>query len=198
MAGIRKRRGNNWQKPGRATRGMARGCRGLAMVGSPEPFPRLSANGSRSFAGQAPLLVIAIILCAYQLPANIGLEGKSSPEDDGDPKLSTRSKLGRVDFLGGFVLALLILTFLLPLEIGGVKVPWSHPLIPALFTLSGLLVVVFVVVEKRWAREPIIPLKLFTQKDVVAAFAIMALQGGAQFGVSSMQPPMILGYGNTK
>ena len=155
------------------------------MVGFHEPFSRSHANGSRSFAGQAPLLVIAIILCAYQLPADIGLEAKSAGEDDEAPKLSTRSKLGRVDFLGGFVLALLILTFLLPLEIGGVKVPWTHPLIPALFTLTGLLVVLFVVVEKRWATEPIIPLKLFTQKDVVASLAITALQGGAQFGVSS-------------
>ncbi len=134
--------------------------------------------------GQAPLLLLAIVLCWFNLPSDVGIEHRQSAQPNDDPKIPKR-KLSRVDFLGASVFALLILAFLLPLEIGGVKVPWSHPIIPALFGSAIVLVVLFVIVEKRWAREPIIPLDLFLKKDVVASFAIMGLQSGAQIGVSA-------------
>ena len=52
--------------------------------------------------------------------------------------------LARIDFLGAALLALLILTFLLPIQLGGSKLPWSHPFNPVLFDISAVLALGFV------------------------------------------------------
>ncbi len=118
----------------------------------------------------------------------MGAPDKRPEEENARPG----SKLARVDFLGAVVLALLILAFLFPMELGGVKIPWTHPLIPTLLGSAGLLLILFVTVEKRWAKEPIIPISLFKRKNAVASFAIMALQTGAQLGVSHEHPIWLL------
>ncbi|KAJ9137702.1 Vacuolar membrane amino acid uptake transporter fnx2 [Pleurostoma richardsiae] len=135
-----------------------------------------------SFIGQAPLLLLAVVLCWIYLPAKTQrLPDLPSKEDGGN-------KLARVDFLGSALLGLLILCFLLPLEIGGVKVPWTHPAIPALFGSAAVLTVLFIVAEKRWAREPILPLELFTRKDTVLSLLVMILQAAAQLGLMFCVP----------
>jgi hypothetical protein len=47
-----------------------------------------------------------------------------------------------------------------------------------------LSIAAFCFVEKYRAKEPIFPLNLLMQRDVVACYAILALQGGAQLTVS--------------
>lgn len=102
----------------------------------------------------------------------------------GDPTSKTTTKrLARVDFLGSLFLGSLILSLLLPLEIGGIKVPWNHPLIPSLFGLAVILIGLFIATEKWWATEPILPLELFHRRDSVVTFIIMGLQVAAQIGV---------------
>lgn len=103
----------------------------------------------------------------------------------GDPAVTTTTtkKLARVDFLGSFFLGSLILSLLLPLEIGGIKVPWNHPLIPSLFGLAVIFIGLFIATEKWLAKEPILPLELFHRRDAVASFIIMGLQVAAQIGV---------------
>lgn len=76
-----------------------------------------------------------------------------------------------------------ILSSLLPLELGGDKVPWTHPLVPCLFGAAAIFLTLFVLVETRWAKEPILEPALFTQRDAVISFLIMGLQSAAQFGV---------------
>ncbi|RSM19948.1 hypothetical protein CDV31_001308 [Fusarium ambrosium] len=69
-----------------------------------------------------------------------------------------------------------------PLEIGGQKIPWSHPLIFALFATGLVLAVAFVFVESRWAKEPIYPLRLLRNAQVTKSYLIVAAQAGAQLG----------------
>lgn len=78
----------------------------------------------------------------------------------------------------------MVLTLLLPIEIGVVKLPWTHPGILSLFALSAVLLFVFIVVEKR-QEEPILPLEIFQNRDAVFSFAILAMQSAAQLGVSA-------------
>lgn len=106
-------------------------------------------------------------------------------EGGADQEIKTFSKLVRVDFLGAAILASLILSLLLPMELGGNEVTWTHPLIFGLFGAAAFLLIIFVLVEKHWAKEPILDLVLFTQRDVMLSYLIMAFQSAAQFGVSS-------------
>lgn len=95
-----------------------------------------------------------------------------------------KSKLSRIDFKGSILFALTILTLLLPIELGGVKLPWSHPIIFSLIALSAIFLFVFIVVERR-AEEPILPLEIFYKRDAVFSFLILGLQTAAQLGVCS-------------
>jgi hypothetical protein len=94
-----------------------------------------------------------------------------------------QSKLGRVDFVGATLMALTILAFLVPMEIGGVKVPWTHPLIPGLLFSGCVLGAIFLTSQAYNAREPIFPLELLLQKDFIASMLVQSLQTAAQMGV---------------
>jgi len=150
-------------------------------------YSQTSTNHSvkyRSFGCQVPMLAVAIFLCWRTVPSN--LAGRSSNKSSGnEEQLNTSGKLARIDFLGSSLLAIFILLLLLPLELGGEKVPWSHPLIPGLFAAA----VLFVLVEKRWTEEPVLDLDLFKQRDAVLGFLIMAFQCAAQVGVSLANQP---------
>ncbi|KAK1753398.1 major facilitator superfamily domain-containing protein [Echria macrotheca] len=130
-----------------------------------------------SFLGQAPILGIAIILCAIYLPG-------PPPHAHGE---SNSAKFSRIDFRGSFVFAAMILSLLLPIELGGSQFPWTHPLIIGLFTLSGVLLAVFIVVERR-EKEPILPLEIFHRRDAVLSFLIMGFQTAAQISMMFSVP----------
>lgn len=140
---------------------------------------RCSQLSYRSFFGQAPPIMFAILLVALYLPSSTT---DSDLSDAIDNSASQKGKLSRVDFKGSILFALTVLALLLPIDLGGVKLPWSHPLILALFFLSPLLLFVFVAVEKRQV-EPILPLEIFHRRDAVLSFAILGLQSAAQLGV---------------
>lgn len=76
-----------------------------------------------------------------------------------------------------------ITSFLLVVEIGGRKVAWTHPLILVLLATSVLSAVLFFITETRWAVEPIFPIHLLKQKDVICQYLVMALQIAAQLSV---------------
>lgn len=98
------------------------------------------------------------------------------------------SSIARIDILGSSLLAMLIFTLLLPIEVGGSKIPWSHPLIFLSLGTSAVLVILFTFVETRWAREPIFPLGLLRHRDVVSSYAVMGLQGAAQLALMFCMP----------
>lgn len=123
-----------------------------------------------------PFAVIGSALIWYTLPHH--------DSDEKDPDGPKESKLDRIDFLGATLTKLTIFAFLVPLEIGGVKVPWSHPLIPGLLVSACVLSALFVASQAYFAKEPIFPLDLLRHKDFVASSMVMSLQTAAQLGVS--------------
>ncbi|KAF1950460.1 MFS general substrate transporter [Byssothecium circinans] len=131
-----------------------------------------------SFTGQAPLACIAIALIAITIPSR-------TPTMDDVPK---QNKLGRVDFLGSAFMTLAILSFLLPLEIAGDRLPWSHPVILGLFGAAFAFVFLFLIIEGRIANEPVIPLALLRQKNMVISLCVMIGQGAAQVGLMVAVP----------
>lgn len=137
------------------------------------------------------MLIVATALCWRTLPSDLGKrQGQIRDPDrdsasDQDPNES--EKLSKIDFLGASLLALFILLLLLPLEVGGEELSWSHPLISGLVVGAVVFLVLFVYVEKRCKREPILDLGLFKQRDVVICLLIIAFQSAAQLGVSIFQ-----------
>ncbi|CAF9927241.1 MAG: hypothetical protein HETSPECPRED_006524 [Heterodermia speciosa] len=136
-----------------------------------------------SFYIQCPLTITAILLVAWKLDGSDTLD---SPEAD-DNKVKKR-KVQRIDFLGSITLALTITGFLLVLDLGGQKLPWTHPLIWIIFGAAAVSGTAFGLIEAFVAREPIFPLRLMIHRDVMTAYMISALQVAAQFGVMYTVP----------
>lgn len=127
------------------------------------------------FLGQVPLFLAAMGL-TWIIPS-----ADNTQEDQADKTLEAENKLARVDLLGATFLSTGILAFLLPIEIGGNKIPWSHPTIFALFAGAILLLGLFCVTEARWAREPIFPLRLLRNRNLVLIYVMILFQSAAQF-----------------
>lgn len=113
-----------------------------------------------------------MIIAAILLPSTTQTEG------------ATLERIKRIDALGALLLGGSVLAFMVPLEIGGQKIPWNHPLVPILAAAGVILSVAFVLVESRWAKEPIFPLRLLRSGDVTQTYLIAFGQAAAQLGVS--------------
>jgi MFS family permease len=131
-----------------------------------------------SFSIQGPLLFFTALLVWLILPRKA-----STPGEGQEPKLSALEQVAQIDFLGAITLGLLITSTLIPLELGGVVLPWSHPLIMLFFGLTIALLVVFIVIEKHWAKDPILPLEIFANTPLVLCYGITLLQVAAMVGV---------------
>lgn len=84
------------------------------------------------------------------------------------PKQSDKSFLARIDFLGAFLTVASLVLLLLGLNAGGNIVPWLHPLPLTTIPLSVVAFAGFVYWESK-AKQPIIPVKLFANRTVLAA-----------------------------
>ncbi|KAK6954810.1 hypothetical protein Daesc_004779 [Daldinia eschscholtzii] len=134
-----------------------------------------------SFLGQAPIFLFAMILCGMTLPNLTTERSRANIE-------TTKSRLARIDFLGASLLGAGLLSILLPLRIAGQKVSWGSPIVLSLFALGAALLALFAVAEMRWAKEPIFPLRLLKNRDVVFSYLIMVLQTAAQVGMMVAVP----------
>ncbi|KAI6093636.1 MFS general substrate transporter [Hypoxylon rubiginosum] len=134
-----------------------------------------------SFLGQAPIFLLAMVLCGIVLPKLTTGQNR----DDADAK---KSRLARIDFLGAAFLGSGLLALLLPLKIGGQQVPWTSPVVAALFASGAVLLGLFMVTEIRWAKEPIFPLRLLKNREVVISYLTMACQTAAQVGMMVSVP----------
>lgn len=132
---------------------------------------------SGSFFGQAPIFLLAMVCCGIILPNMT----------TGPYRVAAgvaKSHLARIDFLGAAFLGSGLLSVLLPLRLAGQKVPWTSPIIPSLFALGVILLALFVVTEMRWAKEPILPLRLLRNRELVFSYLIMACQVSIQRRIS--------------
>jgi MFS family permease len=132
-----------------------------------------------SFLGQAPVAGVAMVLIAITVPS------RSSHELHTD---TMRSNIARIDFVGATCMTLSILGLLLPLEIGGDRVAWSSSTIIILFAGAMVFGLLFLAVEGWVAKEPIVPLPLLRQRDMIVSGFIMLCQCAAQPGLMFAVP----------
>lgn len=115
-------------------------------------------------------------------------------------KVTDKSRISRVDFLGVFLLSASLILFLLGLNSGGNLVPWTHPLVLVSLPLSAVALIAFVIVEDRFAAEPIIPVRLLLHRTVAAACLsnwFLAMSVFAMFYYLPIYFQSIMGYSTT-
>lgn len=90
--------------------------------------------------------------------------------------------------MAGFVGALLIAVSLKTSAVGKDEIGWSDPWVVGLFVTSAILFLVFMVVETRWAREPVLPLELLHRKTAISVAIHNLLISALVYAVVSLPP----------
>ncbi|KAI1421897.1 major facilitator superfamily transporter [Xylaria sp. FL1777] len=135
-----------------------------------------------SFAGQAPLLAIAMIASMLFIP------NTKAPESERGNVKGLKAWLSRIDFAGSILFGTGILLLMLPIEIGGVKVPWTHPIVFGLLGAGVVVLGIFVINEARWAEKPAFPLRLIVHKDILMSYSALCCIAGAQTSLMYFVP----------
>ncbi|KAJ1539559.1 hypothetical protein HK405_012766, partial [Cladochytrium tenue] len=128
-----------------------------------------------------PFGVITILTSLFllRLPPRTDTDGSAT---------SVMAGLRRIDWLGTALLIGGVVCVLIPLQGGGTMYDWNSPTVIAMFCVGGALLIAFVVVEARVAKNPVVPLELFRNSHVVAAFASAFFVGGCFIGLIFYQP----------
>ncbi|TXT03854.1 hypothetical protein VHUM_04331 [Vanrija humicola] len=115
-----------------------------------------------AFSAQLPLLVGSIVSVLVFVPSSLGAGG-------GDDSWS--EKLRRIDYAGSTLLAAAIGSLLLGVSLktaaskpDGGEYAWSDPLVAGLLAAFVVITIVFLVVEGKYAAEPVLPLGLLMRR----------------------------------
>ncbi|PQE28587.1 major facilitator superfamily transporter protein [Rutstroemia sp. NJR-2017a WRK4] len=128
-----------------------------------------------SFLIQCPPTLLALILVSQKLHIVI---------NESPCKQSHLSKLKRIDFLGCITLCICIVCGLLVLDLGGTRMPWTEPLLLTLLGVAVAAGVCFILVEAYWAKEPVFPLRLLRNRDVLTSYVGLGCVSGAQMAIT--------------
>jgi EmrB/QacA subfamily drug resistance transporter len=102
------------------------------------------------------------------------------------PSPSTRHR-HEIDYGGGSLLAAALTTTILFTSLGGTSFAWTSPVILSLLAVSIISTGAFIAVELR-AREPILPMSLFANRNFVVASSIGLIVGLSLFGAVTFLP----------
>ncbi|CAG8956930.1 hypothetical protein HYFRA_00011979 [Hymenoscyphus fraxineus] len=122
-----------------------------------------------AFVVQIPLTLLSLIWVAIKV--DIPLKG------------TEQSKIKRVDFLGAFLLVASLVLMLLGLNSGGNILPWIHPLVLGALCVSVVSLILFILVEAKWALELIIPVRLLLNRTIAAVCLTNWFMSMARFGL---------------
>lgn len=79
------------------------------------------------------------------------------------PKNDMKEKLLNLDYLGFFTSSIAIIFLLIPISGGGSSFPWNSAFSIAMLTIGGSFFLIFLFVEYKLAKLPLIPLQIFNQ-----------------------------------
>ena len=138
-----------------------------------------------SFLYQAPLALIVLALVWWKLPSEFEHDTiareNSTVETTGHP---ISSKFRRIDFPGAFLIAISMVALLLALNFASKRLKLFDPLVIGLILLWISSSFLFLLVEARFASEPIIPLRLLLERDVLTAYLIIGFLMAGSMSVS--------------
>lgn len=93
------------------------------------------------------------------------------------PKTPILDGLKAIDWLGVVLVTGGTIMFLLGLEYGGVSFPWSSATVVCLILFGIITLGLFLVNEWKWAKYPMMPLRLFSKPSNLAALAVCFSHG---------------------
>ena len=93
-----------------------------------------------------------------------------------NPRTTLMDGLKAVDWLGNISIVGMTLLVLLGLDFGGVIAPWGSAKVICLLIGGVTFGVFFFVSEKRWAKHPIIPLRILSNRSNAASFLVCSMQ----------------------
>ncbi|KAF9198624.1 hypothetical protein BGZ49_000484 [Haplosporangium sp. Z 27] len=123
-----------------------------------------------SFWINIPFVVISIVF----ITVNLNLP---------TPKGTLSDKLRRIDYLGSVLLMISVILILLPLSWGGNTYAWDSGIVIGLLVAGFVMAGVFVVVEWKVPKEPIVPVHLFKIRNLWATYGSLFFSGMAFFGI---------------
>jgi hypothetical protein len=82
-----------------------------------------------------------------------------------------------MDWLGTLLLVCATIMFLLGLGYGGIAYPWDSAMVVCLIIFGVVTLGAFIVVEWKFAKYPIVPMRLFSSMSNVSVFGIAYLHG---------------------
>lgn len=83
------------------------------------------------------------------------------------------SKMKAIDYYGVVFSSSAILLLLIPISGGGTYFEWSSPMVISMVTLGSICMVLFVVVEWKFAVMPMMPLRLLYVSSVSTYFVFL-------------------------
>ncbi|MBH0776468.1 MDR family MFS transporter [Nocardia bovistercoris] len=98
----------------------------------------------------------------------------------------------RIDYAGAILLTLGAGALILGLLEGGQAWAWTSPTSITIFTVGALLLAVFAVVELK-VDDPVLPLRIFTRRVVIASSLVSVLVGAVILGLTSYIPTFTQG-----
>ncbi|KAF3317848.1 hypothetical protein TWF173_009669 [Orbilia oligospora] len=131
----------------------------------------------RSFLGQVPLAVLAIAMVSIKL--NIPHKGKQRKTEN------LFQRFQRIDFTGALSLAASLSLFLVFLDEAGKRMFLANKLLIGSGIGSLIFGVIFFYVEAYVAKEPILSLRILTQRDVLSVYSTLGLTTGSQISFVS-------------
>lgn len=93
------------------------------------------------------------------------------------PKTPLLAGLGAIDWLGSLTIVGGTIMFLLGLEYGGVTYPWSSATVICLIIFGLVVIGLFFINEWKFARYPIMPLRIFKYRSNIASLVICFIHG---------------------
>lgn len=116
-----------------------------------------------------PLGLAALVVLAVVMPAS--------------PRRAAHS----IDYAGAALLAAALSAIVLLTDLGGTTLAWSAPPMLLLAALGAACLAAFVVVERR-AAEPVLPLRLFSNRVFTVSSLVGLIVGGSMFGSVTFLP----------
>ncbi|GJE93665.1 MFS general substrate transporter [Phanerochaete sordida] len=86
------------------------------------------------------------------------------------PPGSFKSKMARMDWIGNFLIIASTTACVVALSWGGIRYAWGAPRVVVPLVLGLVGIVVFLVYEARWAREPIVPIVLLSNRTTLSGY----------------------------
>lgn len=105
-----------------------------------------------------------------------------------NPRTDFRRGLAAIDWLGTLFVIGATLMLLLGLQYGGEQYAWSSVVVLCLIIFGVVVFGVFLGIEWKVAKYPLLPKRLFTRRDVIALFVLISMHGFAMYATTYFIP----------